>query len=88
MDELNCKRISFAYNMLKFKKLAYLKLMNLTIAGLYMNGLAAEAERICAKNVVFHNINKEVTKSQCKYLTLKSCANLQHLDHTKMYECE
>ena len=27
-------------------------------------------------------------KSECKYLTVKSCSNLQHLEHTKFVNCE
>ena len=88
MDELNGRRAVFAYNMFKFKPLKYCKIMNMNISGLYLNGLVACAERVCFKNVVFQNINKDVTKSECRYLTMKSCANLQHLDHTKFFHCE
>ena len=53
MDELNRHRIVYAYNMFKFKKLKYCKIMNMNISGLYLNGLVACAERVCFKNVVF-----------------------------------
>lgn len=33
-------------------------------------------------------INKETVKSDCKYLTMKSCSNLQNLDHTKFVNCK
>lgn len=88
IDELNNRRTSFMYNMIKFKALKYLKVMNMSLTGLYLNGLASGAERICFKNVVFQHIAREQVRSVCKYLTMKSCGNMQHLDHTKMYECE
>jgi len=53
IDELNNRRTSFMYNMIKFKPLKYLKVMNMNLNGLYLNGLAAGAERVCFKNVVF-----------------------------------
>eukprot|EP00347_Sterkiella_histriomuscorum_P003974 403362225 len=88
MDELNERRTTFCYNMFKHKKIKYLKLMNGQIRGSYLNGLAACCERICFKNVVFMHISKEIVKSECKYLTMKSCSNIQHLEHTKMINCE
>jgi len=88
IDELNNRRVSFCYNMMKYRKLKYLKVMNTNISGLYVNGLCQAAERVCFKNVVFQNINKDVSKSECKYITMKSCANLQNLDHTKFFACE
>jgi hypothetical protein len=62
--------------------------MNGSVVGLYLNGLVANAERICFKNIVFMQITKETVKSDCKYLTMKSCSNLQHLEHTKFVHCE
>ena len=62
--------------------------MNSSIVGLYLNGIAACSERICFKNVAFSQINKEIVRSECKYLTMKSCSNLQHLEHTKFVNCE
>lgn len=59
IDELNNRRTSFMYNMIKFKALKYLKVMNMSLTGLYLNGLAAGAERICFKNVVFQHIARE-----------------------------
>lgn len=53
IDELNARRVSFIYNILKFQPIKYLKVANMNLAGLYLNGLASGAERICFKNVVF-----------------------------------
>ncbi|CDW75764.1 UNKNOWN [Stylonychia lemnae] len=88
MDELNHRRTTFCFTIFKNKKIKYLKLMNGSIIGLYLNGLAACAERICFKNVVFMQICKETVKTECKYLTMKSCSNVQHLEHTKFINCE
>ena len=76
MDELNHRRTTFCYNIFKYKKIKYLKIMNASIVGLYLNGLVANAERVCFKNVVFMQISKETVKTDCKYLTMKSCSNL------------
>ena len=29
----------------------------------------------------------EETKTEVKYLSLKNCKNMQHIEHTKLYEC-
>jgi hypothetical protein len=55
---------------------------------MYLNGLAALADRIYFKKIVFTQIAREQVKSQCRSLTLKSCTNLQNLDHTKLQECQ
>lgn len=88
LDEMSHKRTTQCYNMMKFRKIKYLKLINTQIVGLHVNGLAACAERICFKNVVFMQIYKEPIKTECKYVTLKSCQNLQHLEHTKFFNCQ
>ena len=62
--------------------------MNMNLAGLYLNGLSAGAERVCFKNIVFQLICRDQVKCATKYLTMKQCSNLQHMDHTKMFECE
>ena len=59
LDEVNNRRVSFAFNMFKFKKLKYMKFMNLNLTGLYLNGLVQAAERVCFKNVVFQSISKD-----------------------------
>ena len=76
MDELSNKKISSAYQLLQFKRLKYLKIMNTAISGLYLNGLVAAAERACFKNVIFESIHRQVTESECRYITMKSCSNL------------
>jgi len=53
IDELNQKRLSCIKNMLSFVKMKYLKVMNMRMTGIVINGLASCAERICLKNVVF-----------------------------------
>ena len=88
MDELNHRRTTFCFTIFKFKKIKYLKIMNSQIVGLYLNGLASCAERICFKNMVFMQVCRETVKTECKYLTMKSCSNLQHLEHTKFINCE
>jgi hypothetical protein len=40
------------------------------------------------ENVIITQIGKEVIKSECKYLTLKGCSNMQNLEHSKFYNCE
>lgn len=65
-----------------------MKLTNSHIVGSHLNGLVALAERVCFKNIVFVQICKEPIKSECKYVTLKQCQNLQHLEHTKFFSCE
>ena len=41
IDELNNRRVSFCYNMMKNKPMKYLKIMNSNLTGLYLNGLVA-----------------------------------------------
>lgn len=53
-----------------------------------LNKLLRGCERICFKNVVFQKITKESVHSQCRYLTLKNCSNLQNLDLTRFDLCE
>jgi hypothetical protein len=53
IDELNNRRTSFIFNIVKFRPIKYLKIMNMNLVGLYLNGLSAGSERICFKNVVF-----------------------------------
>lgn len=59
VDELNSRRLSFVYNQCKYRKIKYLKVANCNLIGLYLNGLSANAERICFKNVVFQQICKD-----------------------------
>ncbi len=58
------------------------------MTGIHLNGLCANTERIFFKNVVFQAISKEPSRSRCRYLTIKGCANMKNLDNTKMFECE
>ena len=88
IDELNARRVSFMFNVVKYQPIAYLKICNLTLSGLYLNGLTQGADRVCFKNVVFCLIAREVVKCRSRFIVMKGCSNLQHLDHTKMYEAE
>lgn len=56
MDEMSHKATTMCFNMLKFRKIKYLKLMNGQIVGMHMNGISSGAERICLKNIVFMQI--------------------------------
>lgn len=87
LDEMTHKYMTQCYHLLKFRQIKYLKMMNGQITGINVNGLAACSERICFKNMIFVQICKEPVKTECKYLTLKQCQNLQHLEHTKFFSC-
>jgi hypothetical protein len=79
MDSLNHRRTTFCFTIFRNKKIKYLKMMNLGIVGLYLNGIVMRAERICFRNVVFSKTDHEIVKSECKYFTMKACSNIQHL---------
>ena len=88
MDELNGDKVSRLKGMLSYQKIKYLKMVDMRCTGKALAGLSCFAERVCCINTVFEIPNKEISKSICRYLILKSCGGLQHTFRTRFLECE
>ena len=88
IDQLDLRTIHFAAHTFKGNFVKYFKLLNVSIKGIYLNHFIQKAERVCIKNVVFTEISRDQIKSECKYLTLKGCSNMQNMEHSKMLDCE
>lgn len=83
IDTLNHRRTTFCYTLFKYKKIKHLEMKNLSIVGMYLNGIIAGAENITFKNVVFCKMFHEITKSECVNYYMESCSNLQHLHNSR-----